>query len=194
MHISKRELVDWINEFNNDEVLMLTISEPHAKLHNLTIDGIYLEPVIDAIIKLVNRFVFGKNKKFEALNGIVIEENFLLRPHYHILLYKPVNMNFENFKHKLEQISARLCEENFQLDLRDSNLSQYIQKSLSKPCYDKFARVTEVHGNIGSYLTKKTVSSKYYILQGRKFNRANDCLDLKINPDNYNYSSNYGYV
>jgi len=184
--------VDWINIFNNDEVLMLTISEPHAKLHNLVNDGIYLEPVIDAIIKLVNRFVFGKNKKFEALNGIVIEENSLLKPHYHILLYKPVNMNFENFKHKLEQISARLCEENFQLDLRDSNLSQDIKKSLSKPCYNKFARVTEVHENIGSYLTKRTINSKYYILQGREFSRKNDYLDLKINP--YGYSNNYGYV
>ena len=109
-----------------------------------------------------------------------------------LLTWKPVNMNFEKFKYKLEQISARLCKESFQLDLRDSNLPQNIEESLSKPCYNKFARVTEVHENIGSYLTKKTVSSKYYILQGRKFSRTNDCLDLKINPDNH--SNNYGYV
>lgn len=54
---------------------MPTISEPHVRIHRLLANGNNLEPLIDQIIILINKYVFGKHKRFESLQGIVIEEN-----------------------------------------------------------------------------------------------------------------------
>ncbi len=89
IEIRKVILKEWIEEFTEDNSLMLTISEPHVRIHRLLANGNNLEPVIDKIIKLVNKYVFGKHKRFESLQGIVIEEDPLFQPHYHILLKKP---------------------------------------------------------------------------------------------------------
>jgi hypothetical protein len=161
---------------------MLTISEPHAKIKRVLANGNNLEPVIDQIIKFVNRYVFGKHKRFEFIKGLIVEENPDTQPHYHILLKRPESMDFNVFKYKMEQASNRLCLDNFRLDLSDSNLSSRLKDALSMPCYDAFSKVTEVHKNIGSYLTKERAN--YYVLQGRKFSRRTDCLDLRVNYKN----------
>ena len=180
--ITKVTLKEWIGEFTKYDSLMLTISEPHARIHRLLANGNNLEPLIDQIIKLINRYIFGNHKRFESLQGIVIEEHSLFQPHYHILLKKPEFMEFDVFKYKTEQVSNRLCSENFKFDLNDSNLSNGIKNTLSMPCYDAFSKVTEVHENIGSYLTKERAN--YYLLQGRKFCRKDDCLNLRVNYKN----------
>ncbi|SFI39932.1 hypothetical protein [Nitrosomonas sp. Nm34] len=175
----KSDIRKFINKFKENDSLMLTISEPHIRLKKFAIEGITLEPIIDEIIRLVNRFVFGKNKKYESLKGIVVEENMYFHPHYHIILKKPEGMEFDPFKRKLEQIAERLCEKDFILDLSGSNISSKTKERLSKPCYDKFAKVTEVHGNLDNYLTKQ--GAFYYILQGREFKRERDILELRVN-------------
>lgn len=182
LRIDKSQIRGWINKFDKQEILMLTISEPHARINRLLANGDNLEPVIDQIIKLINRYIFGKHKRFEALNGILIEEDPLFQPHYHILFNKPESMEFNVFKYKMEQASNRLCLDNFRLDLSDSNLNHKIKNTLSTPCYDTFCKVTEVHENIGSYLTKSRAN--YYVLQGRKFSRKDDCLNLWVNYKN----------
>lgn len=182
IQIEKYELQQWIEELTQYNSLMLTISEPHAKIKRVLANGNNLEPVIDQIIKFVNRYVFGKHKRFEFLKGLIVEENKFFSPHFHILFYKPESMDFNVFKYKMEQASNRLCLDNFRLDLSDSNLSSRLKDVLSMPCYDAFSKVTEVHKNIGSYLTKKRAN--YYLLQGRKFSRRTDCLDLRVNYKN----------
>lgn len=182
IHIAKYKIQEWIEKFDQDKVLMLSISEPHIRINRLIANGNNLEPVIDQIIKLVNRYVFGKHKKFESLNGIIVEENPIIQPHYHILFCKPDNMEFDVFKRKMEQVSIRLCSEDFKLDLRESNLSTSIKNTLSMPCYSTYSKATEVHENIGSYLTKGL--AKYYILNGRKFSRKDNDLDLWVNFKN----------
>jgi hypothetical protein len=77
--IDKTDISNLINGFDGNESLMLTISEPHIRLGRLAIEGRNLEPIINEIIRLVNRYVFGKYKKYESLNGIVIEENTTVR-------------------------------------------------------------------------------------------------------------------
>lgn len=84
----------------------------------------------------------------------------------------------------MEQASNKLCSENFRFDQNDSNLSKGIKKTLSMPCYNSFAKVSEVHENIGSYLTKERAN--YYLLQGRKFSRKEDNLNLWVNYKNHN--------
>ena len=182
IQIEKYELQQWIEELTQYNSLMLTISEPHAKIKRVLANGNNLEPVIDQIIKFVNRYVFGKHKRFEFLKGLIVEENKFFSPHFHILFYKPESMDFNVFKYKMEQASNRLCLDNFRLDLSDSNLSSRLKDVLSMPCYDAFSKVTEVHKNIGSYLTKKRAN--YYLLQGRKYSRKDDCLDLRVNYKN----------
>lgn len=182
IEIPKVTLREWIEELTQYNSLMLTISEPHARINRFLANGNNLEPVIDQIIKLINRYIFGKHKRFDSLMGIVIEENPLSQPHYHILFNKPESMDFNVFKYKMEQASNRLCLDNFRLDLSDSNLSSKLKDVLSTPCYDTFCKVTEVHDNIGSYLTKERAN--YYLLQGRKFSRRTDCLDLRVNYKN----------
>ena len=182
IQIEKYELQQWIEELTQYNSLMLTISEPHAKIKRVLANGNNLEPVIDQIIKFVNRYVFGKHKRFEFLKGLIVEENKFFSPHFHILFYKPESMDFNVFKYKMEQASNRLCLDNFRLDLSDSNLSSRLKDVLSMPCYDAFSKVTEVHENIGSYLTKKRAN--YYLLQGRKYSRKDDCLDLRVNYKN----------
>ena len=182
IQIEKYELQQWIEELTQYNSLMLTISEPHAKIKRVLANGNNLEPVIDQIIKFVNRYVFGKHKRFEFIKGLIVEENKFFSPHFHILFYKPESMDFNVFKYKMEQASNRLCLDNFRLDLSDSNLSSRLKDVLSMPCYDAFSKVTEVHENIGSYLTKKRAN--YYLLQGRKYSRKDDCLDLRVNYKN----------
>lgn len=177
--ITKVTLREWIEELTQYNSLMLTISEPHARINRVLANGNNLEPVIDQIIKLINRYIFGKHKRFEALNGIIVEEDPLFQPHYHILFNKPESMKFNVFKYKMEQASNRLCLDIFKLDLSDSNLNHKIKNALSTPCYDTFCKVTEVHENIGSYLTKSRAN--YYVLQGRKFCRKDDSLNLWVN-------------
>ena len=175
----KSDFKEFIKEFKENESLMLTISEPHIRLKKFTIEGKNLEPIINEIIRLVNGYVFGKNKHYEFLKGIVVEENKFFRPHYHIIFKKPIGMEFDSFKRKLEQIAKRLCDENFELDLSDSNFSTRMKERLSKPCYDKFAKVTNGHGNLDGYLTKQ--NAFFYILQERGFKRERDILEFKVN-------------
>jgi len=182
IQIEKYKLQQWIEELTQYNSLMLTISEPHAKIKRVLANGNNLEPVIDQIIKFVNRYVFGKHKRFEFIKGLIVEENPDTQPHYHILLKRPESMELNKFKYKMEQASNRLCLDNFRLDLSDSNLSSRLKDVLSMPCYDAFSKVTEVHENIGSYLTKKRAN--YYLLQGRKYSRKDDCLDLRVNYKN----------
>jgi hypothetical protein len=188
IQIEKYKLQQWIEELTQYNSLMLTISEPHAKIKRVLANGNNLEPVIDQIIKFVNRYVFGKHKRFEFLKGLIVEENKFFSPHFHILFYKPESMDFNVFKYKMEQASNRLCSEDFKFDLSDSNLSNDIKNTLSSPCYNKFSKVTEIHENIGSYLTKDMAN--YYIINGRKFNRKNDHLELWVNFKNSKISSN----
>lgn len=178
IQIEKYKLQQWIEELTQYNSLMLTISEPHAKIKRVLANGNNLEPVIDQIIKFVNRYVFGKHKRFEFIKGLIVEENPDTQPHYHILLKRPESMDFNVFKYKMEQASNRLCLDNFRLDLSDSNLSNDIKNTLSAPCYNNFSKVTEIHENIGSYLTKDMAN--YYIINGRKFSRRNDHLDLWV--------------
>jgi len=180
--LEKTKLQQWIEKFHQNNSLMLTISKPHKRINRLIANGDNLESVIDQIIKLVNRYVFGKHKRFEFLRGLIVEENPLIQPHYHILINKPENMEFNVFKRKMEQVSSRLCSEDFELDLRDSNLTNSLKNTLSMPCYDKFSKVTEIHENIGSYLTKGIAN--YYILDGRKFSRKDECLNLWVSYGN----------
>ena len=91
-------------------------------------------------------------------------------------------MEFEVFKRKLEQASNRLCSEDFKFDLNGSNLNSGIKNTLPKPCYDDLSKVTVVHENIGSYLTKGRAN--YYILQCRKFSKKEDHIDLWLSFDN----------
>ena len=55
IQIEKYELQQWIEELTQYNSLMLTISEPHAKIKRVLANGNNLEPVIDQIIKFVNR-------------------------------------------------------------------------------------------------------------------------------------------
>jgi len=168
----------WINRYFDNETLMLTISEPHQKLSKLTLEKSNLEVIISDILNIVNRYVFGKNKRFEYLRGIIVEENIHGRPHYHILLHKPEKMDFDRFVIKLEKVERLLCNENSQLNLHKYSLTASIRNLLSQPCYDSYAKVSKFHNKLASYLSK-TVSN-YYILQGRAFSRTNDNLDLYV--------------
>lgn len=179
--ILQSELIHWINKFNrNGSSLMLTISEPHKRLGRYAIEGGNLEPIIDEAIRLINARVFGKNRRFQSLNGLVVEENQYFRPHYHILLSKPEHMEFDIFKKRLSSIANLMCNENFEFDLSKSNFSQKTKKRISKPCYERYAIVTDYHENLASYLTKELQFANYYILQGRGFNRVEDKLNLKV--------------
>lgn len=176
--LGKSSLKKWINRYFDNESLMLTISKPHQKLSRLTFEKSNLEVIISEIINIVNRYVFGKNKRFEFLEGIIVEENIHGRPHYHILLHKPEKMDFDRFMNKLGKVERLLCNEDSQLNLSKYNLTTRMQDLLSKPCYGSFAKVSQIHDNLAGYLTK-TISN-YYFLQGRAFDRANDKLDLYV--------------
>jgi hypothetical protein len=88
-------------------------------------------------------------------------------------------MEFDIFKKKLNQLVEKLCDENFELDLRESNFSTRMKERLSRPCYNKFAKVDDVYGNLDGYLTKQ--NAFYYLLQERGFKRERDILEIKIN-------------
>lgn len=184
--ITQSEMDQWINKFNRGGLLMLTISRPHSKLRSYAIRGENLEPIIDEIIRLVNACVFGKNRRFEVLDGLVIEEKQYLYPHYHIIFSKPADMVFNIFKKRMCSIANLMCNENFIFDLSRSNFSQKTKDRLSKPCFDKFAMVTDYHENLANYLTKELQHANYYILQSRGFNRERDKLALNV--------IKYGYV
>lgn len=121
--LGKSECEKWMNENFDNESLMLTISEPHQKLSKLSLEKSNLEVIISEIINIVNRYVFGKYKRFEFLRGIIVEENIYGRPHYHILLNKPENMNFDIFLKKLRKVERLLCNEDSQLNSSKYNLT-----------------------------------------------------------------------
>ncbi len=178
--ILQSEMTQWINEFNHNGSLMLTISEPHKRLKRYAIDGTNLEPIIAEIIRLSNASVFTKNKRHESLDGLIVEESPRFRPHYHILFSKPEKMEFDVFRKRLSRIANLMCNENFKFDLSKSNFSQKTKEIISKPCYDRYAKVSDYHENSASYLTKELGFANYYMLQGRGFNRENDKLTLKV--------------
>ncbi|SEN30356.1 hypothetical protein [Nitrosomonas marina] len=183
--INKEELDSWLKTIIMDnDSLMLTISEPHNKIRRSVASGENLEPIIDKIIKIANRYIYGKHKRFVSLKGIIVEEHPLFTPHYHIILLKPEKMDFDTFRHKLEQLSNKLCSEEFEFDLSDAFLSSKIKNILSKPCYDRFAKVSNGHDFLGEYLVKE--HAKYYLLQDRKFCRKKDDLELFVNFKKFN--------
>ena len=173
--ISRDEMADWIQEVGTDGA-MLTISEPHAKLHHLNLEQRHLEPLVDRIIELASKFVFGKHKRFEALQGVMVCENPKSSPHFHIVFKKPEGIDRAKFKDKLVKLESRLCNEKFRIDLSDSNLPTVLKEQLSTPCYGDFVRVTDTHENTGSYLTKEYAN--YYLLDGRKLVMKDSKIDL----------------
>lgn len=178
--ILQSEMIQWINEFNHNGSLMLTISEPHKRLKGYAIEGTNLEPIIAQIIKLSNASVFKKNIRHESLDGLIVEESPHFRPHYHILFSKPEKIEFDVFKKRLSSIANLMCNENFKFDLSKSNFSQKTKERISKPCYDGYAKVSDYHENLASYLTKDLGFANYYMLQGRGFSREKDKLALRV--------------
>lgn len=181
--ITREKMANWIRDVGTDGV-MLTISEPHAKLHHLNLEQWHMEPIIDRIIELASKFVFGKHRRFEALEGLVVCENPRSRPHFHIVFKKPEAMDGVKFKNKLKKLESRLCDETFRFDLSDSHLPAVLKEKLATPCYDKFVLVTDPHENLGSYLTKEY--AHYYLLDGRKLVMNDSKMDLFVDFYNRN--------
>ena len=114
ININGNEVEEWIDTIvkSPEESMMVTVSKPHARCCNYNLSSSSLEPIIQRIIKLSNKNVFGKNKKFEALKGIVIEETEDGGiPHYHIVFQRPVNIDYETFKYRLKKIVRLLNDE-----------------------------------------------------------------------------------
>ena len=175
--ISKSEMADWIKAIGHDGVMM-SISEPRAKSQYLMLEEWHMEPIIDRIIQLASKFVFGKHKRFESLNGMVVCEPAHPRPHFHVVLQKPESKHYCEFKSKLTKLADRLCNEDFIFDLSTSRLPARMRKTLAKPCYERFVRVTDAHENTGSYLTKEY--AHYYLLDGRKLAMQENQIDLFV--------------
>lgn len=172
-------MAKWITNIGKNS-LMLTISEPHAKTHNLDLSLTNLEPIVSDIIKLANSFVFGKHKRFIFLKGIIVCENLKKEiPHFHVVFMKPENIDFDIFKSKLEKIAHKLCKEEFVFDLKHTYLCSKKKYLLSQPCYEKFVKVSNSHENIGRYLTKSWDAS-YFILNDRAVNFEKDKIDLFV--------------
>jgi hypothetical protein len=190
MNINKEELKEWIQKMSQDS-LMLTIARPHAKALNLKTNGAdlikieetHMQHVIDRIINLSSRYVYGTNKKFEFLKGLVVQEGGIFNPHYHIIFQKPEAMEFQRFKDKLTRLAVKFCDPNFEFDLTDAPLPNSIRKVLSKPAYKDFARVTDCHTNTGGYLTK-LYSAKYYVLQARGFDMKQGRIEVYVDHTN----------
>lgn len=168
---------------------MLTISQPHARVNHLQLTMRDIEPLIGRIIELCNSFTFGKHKHFDWMRGVVAMEGGEFNPHFHIVFEKPANIDFERFKARLEKVADRLCREDFELDFDYDALDWYptkkVQKALSQPGYDRFAKVTEAHDNIGSYLTK-AANTEYFLINGRKPRLSRSKLDVFVDYFNGN--------
>lgn len=175
--VTKAEMAEWIKDISNDGVMM-TISEPHARSKYLNLELSHMEPVVNRIIELASKSVFGKHKRFDALNGIIVCEHVKSQPHFHIIFQKPVDKEFEIFKSKLTKLADRLCDSRFEFNLTDSYLPARVKKALTKPCYDRFVRVTNAHECTGSYLTKEY--AHYYLLDGRKLVMKESQIDLYV--------------
>ncbi|ABB73422.1 hypothetical protein SAMN05216403_13224 [Nitrosospira multiformis ATCC 25196] len=175
--INKEEVADWIREVGTNGV-MLTISEPHAKLKYLNLEQAHMEPIVSRIIELASKVVYGKHKRFEALEGLVVCESPIFRPHFHIVFKKPETIDKVKFKDKLTKLAIRLCNKKFRFDLSDSNLPEGLKKVMAFPCYDRFVEVTNTHKNTGSYLTKE--HANYYLLTGRKLVLKDSKIELSM--------------
>lgn len=176
--INREEMANWIREVGTDGA-MLTISKPHEKLKHLNLEQTHMEPIVSRIIELASRFVFGKHKRFEALQGVMVCENPKFRPHFHIVFRKPEGIDVGKFKGKLKKLESRLCNQNFRFDLSDSKLSDVLKEKFATPCYGDFVKVTDTHENLGSYLTKEYAN--YYLLDGRKLVMRDSKIDLYVN-------------
>lgn len=183
--VSKNEMAEWIREVG-EHSLMLTISEPHARAHHLKLGVSEMEPIISKIIKLANSFVFSKHKHYEFLDGVIVCQHANKQPHFHIVFKKPEKIDLNVFKRKLTKVADMLCKEDFKFDLSDEFLSSKVKLFLTFPCYNRFAKVTDTHENIGSYLTRLEHKSTtmYFLLKDRKVNFKNDKIDLHINFEN----------
>ena len=183
--ISKEEMADWIREVGTDGV-MLTISEPHAKLKRLNLEQRHMEPIVSRIIELANRAVFGKHKRFEALQGLMVCENPKFRPHFHIILKKPEGMDKVKFKEKLVKLAKRLCNPEFVFNFSNTSSPYQLTTAIATPCYEGFVKATDAHENSGNYLTKEY--AHYYLLNGRGFVMKDSKIDLFV--DFYDERSN----
>ena len=182
--ITRNELADWIRDTGKDS-LMLTISEPHAKAHHLTLELKHMEPIVSQIVGMANRYVYGKHKHFESLKGVVVSEGGKQNPHFHIIFQKPACKDFEDFKRKLTNIATMLCDENFRFDFSESFLPARYKKVLAQPCYSTFVKVSNAHENIGSYLSKSV--AEYFLLTGREVSFEDTKINLFV--DFYNGES-----
>ena len=177
--INKHEVADWIGGIS-DQALMLTIAKPHAKALNLRLDDSHLQHLLRRIIEMANHRVFGRDKRYEFMRGLVVMEQSPLHPHFHIVFRKPEAMEFETFKRRLGNFADRLCDPDFELDLSDAPLHPCMRKALSRPCYPAFAKLTDTHANTGAYLTKQ-FKARYYALNGRRLSIYDDRLEVLIN-------------
>jgi hypothetical protein len=184
IRINKKELADWIRDFGTGGV-MLSISEPHARSGYLNLEQWHMEPIVSYIIELASKQVFGKHKRFEALQGVMVCESPMSRPHFHIVFKKPEGMDRARFKDKLEKLATKLCDESFEFNLSNSTLPDGLKKVLATPCYDNFVKATDAHENSGSYLTKEY--AHYYLLNGRKLVMEDSKINLFV--DFYNRNS-----
>lgn len=175
--ITREEMANWIRDLGRDGV-MLTISEPHAKLHHLNLEQWHMESIVDRIIELASKFVFGKHKRFEALQGIMVCENPKFRPHFHIVFKKPEGMDRAKFKDKLVKLATRLCDPDFVFNFLDAKSPYQLTTAMATPCYDTFVKVTDTHENTGKYLTKEY--AHYYLLNGRKLVLKDSKIDLFV--------------
>lgn len=199
--INKNDLAQWIRDASVDG-LMLTISRPHAKLNHLPdeeqkaaakmvmkkIEAIHMEPIVSQIVTLANQYVFGKNKHFDYLKGLVTCQHWHQFPHFHITFQKPIKMDFDVFEKKLTQLATRLDKESFTFKFkgRCRYYDPLIYKTLMRPCYPGFVHVSRGHEGLGRYLTRE--HAKYFILAGRDFNLDRDRLDVFV--DFYNEQPN----
>lgn len=188
VNISSKEMASWIHDIGENS-LMLTISEVHARCSTTKLDLKDLEPIVSSIINSANKMVFGKNKHFEFLKGIIVQEfgnneskkNKYENPHFHILLEKPEFLDFETFETKLLKVEEKYSDKDYGFYLTNTPLSEWKKGILATPCYEKFIKVTKTHANIGSYLTK-SYKSQFFILNGRGVNFKEN--EIKVYFDN----------
>ena len=188
VNISSKEMASWINDIGENS-LMLTISELHARCSTTKLDLNDLEPIVSDIINTANKMVFGKNKHFEFLKGIVVQEfgskesnkNKYQNPHFHILFEKPETLDFKTFESKLLKVEEKYSDKDYGFYLTNTPLSEWKKGILVSPCYDRFVKITETHPNTGRYLTK-SYKSRFFILNGRGINFKEN--EIKVYFDN----------
>lgn len=165
--ISRGKYSNWIKSLSEDS-LMLTISEPHAKTKHLNLTVKDMEPILSKIIGMANSATFGKYKHFEFLRGLIVCENVDKQPHFHIVLNRPKNIEFDKFNKRITKVANKLCDKDFKFDLSESYLPSKTRYFLSTPCYEGFAKTTVAHEGLGKYLTEEYAF--YYVLEDRKVN------------------------